>query len=125
MPRSPHEPPAHEPHAARDDVLPEAFDLWREDTARAAAQIDVAGDLADRVVAAARAGRPPRLVPAGARLYAAAAVLLMAVGITGTILARDTAASASAGAPRWADLDDTLVNVLVDDPRYAPDLEGN
>jgi len=90
----------------------------------------VAGDLADRVVNAVRSDHPPRLVPAGARWYAAAAVLLIAVGITGTLMAREAGTSTNAprwanAAPRWADLDDTLVDVLVDGPRYAPDLEGN
>ncbi len=108
------------------DGLQEAFDLWREDAGRAADRIDVTGDLADRVVAAAREGRPLAIAPAGARWYAAAAVLLMAIGISGTLMARDAGATTDfSGAPRWADLDATvLIDVVADDPTYAPGLEG-
>jgi antirestriction protein ArdC len=101
-----------------------ALDLWREDTARAAARVDVTGKLADRVVAAAEQGRPPMtLVPAGTRVYAAAAVLLIAVGVAGTLMARQPAPEVD-HAVRFADFVKTYVEVLADDPGYYPDLEG-
>lgn len=115
-------PPDPNP-AERGADLDAALDLWRDDTARAAARIDVTGDLAERVVAAAERGRPPTLAPAGARIYAAAAVLLIAVGIAGTLLARRPA-SAADHAVRFVDLENALVEVLADDPKYSPGLEG-
>ena len=115
-------PPDPNP-AERGADLDAALDLWREDTARAAARIDVTGDLADRVVAAAERGRPLALAPAGARIYAAAAVLLIAVGIAGTLLARQPA-DATGHAVRFVDLEEATIDVVADDPKYAPGLEG-
>ncbi|MDJ0520889.1 MAG: hypothetical protein QNJ90_02325 [Planctomycetota bacterium] len=112
-------------HPPEDDAqdLRAALDLWREDAARTASSVDVNGDLADRVVAAAEHGRPFAVVPAGARWYAAAAVLLIAVGVAGTFMVRRSAA-ATTGPVHYSDIQETLVNVVADDPKYAPGLEG-
>jgi hypothetical protein len=117
-----HSPPDAPLEEAAD--LRAALDLWREDTARAAERIDVTGDLADRVVAAAERGHPLTLVPAGARLYAAAAVLLIAVGIAGTLMVRQSASATTSHAVRFVDLEETTIDVVADDPKYAPGLEG-
>ena len=104
--------------------LREALDLWREDAQRAAERIDVRGDLADRIVAAAERGQPPAIVPAGARWYAAAAVLLIAVGVAGTLMARRSAPSQDLPSVRFVDIQEAMLDVVADDPMYVPGLEG-
>lgn len=118
-------------HDRPQDEFPElqdALDLWREDTARAAAGVDVYGDLADRVVASVEgnpAGIAPPATPTAARWYAAAAVLLIGIGITGTLVNR-TADADGARKPtpirRWVALDEELIDALAQDPETEPRL---
>ena len=100
--------------------LEDAMGVWREDADRTAARVDVAA-LADRVVA--RVAERPRLTlaPSTARRYAAAALVLLGVGVCGTLLARGARAEADP-TPRWALLEEDLVDVIATDPRYAPSL---
>jgi len=126
---TPDGPPRPEPAPqAAGDVpdLREALDLWREDAARTAARLDVTGALAERIVAeaATERNRPLAVAPAGARWYAAAAVLLIAVGIAGTLLARQAAAQEQGGAVRFVDIEEALVQVLTEAPELSPGLEG-
>ena len=105
--------------------LEDAFELWREDAARTAQRIDVHGDLADRIVAAVENDDPLRLAGAsirGARWYAAAAVLLLGIGITGTLLTRDRPQDEPTHIRRWATLDEELIHALATDPAYEPGL---
>ncbi len=102
--------------------LADAFDLWREDAARTAQGIDVHGDLADRIVAAVEARPAPRVVSTAARWYAAAAVLLIGIGIGGTLVARSHAADEPTPIRRWATLDEELIHALATDPAYEPGL---
>lgn len=115
--------------------LADAMDLWREDTERVVARIDVhgalaEGDLADRVVAEALAARSSSLSsslsmrgpsPARVRAYAAAAVILIGVGVVGTLLTRPLAAR-EARTPRWAVLGEEVIDELAQDPYYEPAL---
>ena len=104
------------------DDLQDAMDLWREDAQRAAEGIDIHGDLADRVVADAL--RRPQLVseaPAGALWYAAAAVLLIGVGIVGTLAVRQ-AAPARGDAPRWSNLDKAMIEKITQESGLEPSL---
>ncbi len=105
----------------KEPDLRAALDLWREDATRAADDVDVGGELADRVVAAVQEGRPLAIVPAGARWYAAAAVLLIAVGIAGTLMVRESQPDASRPV-HYSDIQEAMVNVLADD--LLPGLEG-
>ena len=116
------------PAAGNVPDLRAALDVWREDAARTAERLDVTGALADRIVSTAEQGRPLAAVPSGARWYAAAAVLLIAIGVAGTFMARQAGAqderTRHGGAVRFVDLEEALVQVLADDPKYSPGLEG-
>lgn len=103
--------------------LADAFDLWREDAARTARGIDVHGNLADRIIAAVEARPAPRVVSTAARWYAAAAVLLIGIGVTGTLLARTPTPTEPRAVHELGDLDDELIhNFLVLDPAVEPGL---
>ena len=103
--------------------LEDAFDLWREDVARTASRIDVHGALADRVVAAARQRAPLRAIGgSAARWYAAAAVLLIGIGVAGTLLARSRTHDEPTPIGRWATLDEELMQALASDPDFEPGL---
>jgi len=113
-------------HDRPQDEFPElqdAFDLWREDAARAAARVDVYGDLAERVVASVEHGDAPMATPAGpaaARWYAAAAVLLIGIGITGTLINHSRGSDEPTPIRRWATLDEELIDALTQDPEFEP-----
>lgn len=80
----------------------DAMDVWRDDVTRGAPADD---DLAERVLASIEAGRPASgSAPTVARWYAAAAAALIAVGIGGTVIARE--ARTPAPVSRTADLDE-------------------
>lgn len=97
--------------------------LWREDVQRTAERVDVHGSLADRIVAAAQQPDPSlSLVPA-ARWYAAAAMMLIGIGVAGTLLARPTPQDTAPTIHELGDLDDELINNFVDiDPALEPGL---
>lgn len=104
------------------DDLSEVLDLWREDAALAAARAGGPEELADRVLARVeRRPRPPLAATAGARWYAAAAVVLFAVGVIGTVVTRVERAEAQP-APRWAAVEDDITDAVALDPRLAPSL---
>lgn len=76
---------AQEPaRTGRLDAWRDAMDLWREDTRRTAARLDP-HVMADRVLREGPAGVAPRDVRAAraARRYAAAAVVLLGIGVGG------------------------------------------
>jgi hypothetical protein len=116
--------------------LREAMDVWREDASRASARFDAEGDLVDTIlsgkglaekilaeegVSATSSHSHGSRAPAAARAYAAAALVLIGLGIVGTVLARQASAEKPA-APRWAMLEEELIDVLTQDPQYEPGL---
>ena len=104
------------------DPLDDALAVWREDAQRTADAVDVHGDLADRIVAELPA-RAPALRPSRAPTwYAAAALFLIGVGIAGTLYVREAAPTDASPTPRWADLDEELMNALAHDPAFEPGL---
>ena len=109
----------------------DSMDLWRDDAQRTAAT--VAGDpdalvdriLADGAVSNRLADREPRRIsPHVARWYAAAAVLLMAIGVTGTWMAQPPRAPAPSTRPRVADIEDLYLDLMADGSDFAPRLTG-
>lgn len=105
-----------------DPDLELAFDAWREDARRIADGVDVHGTLADRIVAAAGEGRPALAPPRFARWYAAAAMLLIGVGVAGTLLSRqDAPAESPTVISRWNTLDE-ISDALAQDPAFEPGL---
>ena len=109
--------------------LEDAMALWREDAARAAARVDVHGDLADRVVAGVLdrptpVGAPRTTAPrsSAARWYAMAAVLLIGVGVAGTLVMRLQAADEPTPIRRWAAVEEELIDALARDPQSEPGL---
>ena len=105
----------------------DAMDVWRDDTARAAADLTADPDaLADRILAGLEdqplAGRRA-VSPVIARWYAAAAGVLMAIGITGTILAQPTASGdRPAAEPHVAEIEDLFLEMVAEGPEFAPPL---
>lgn len=90
-------PPA--PPDPRDALLARVVSAWRDDVARPAAD-----GLSARVLAAARRGGDDDVrFRRVARVYAAAAVALLAVGVGGTLVLRRVAPPRSA--PRLDDLE--------------------
>ena len=108
--------------AARVEAWRNAMGLWRDDTQRAAAPVAAEPDvLADRVLASlARDERRGVVSLYVARRYAAAAVLLMAVGVTGTILARPTANTTVT--PHVAGMEEIFLDVMAEGSEFAPGL---
>ena len=89
------------PAPAADALLLRGLAAWREDVARPAAD-----DLAVRVLAAARRGDADDLrFRRVARVYSAAAAVLLVVGVGGSVLAVRPPAGASSRAPRIDDLE--------------------
>ena len=129
--RMEHQLAADPVRAARLSAWQEAMGLWRADAARAAAvpglEDGVAAEgLADRILAAGpqagrlRNGRSLSAAP----WYAAAAALLMTVGVTGTLLTRANARG-NAGAmrpPQVGSLSDGVMDDMVDGPELLPGL---
>ena len=112
--------------AAQLEAWRDAMDLWRDDAARAAAPVATDPDaLADRILAGL--GQSPEadrrtVSPTVARWYASAAAVLMAIGITGTILAQPTPHSSPAQ-PEVADIEDLFfLDLVAESPELAPPL---
>ncbi len=104
--------------------LREAMDVWREDAARSGARFDVNDDLVDKILADGHLAAESRQqvgAPAAARAYAAAALIVIGLGIVGTVLTQQARPDQPA-APRWAMLEEELIDVLTQDPRYEPGL---
>lgn len=112
----------------------DAMDLWRDDARRAAAGVAAEpDDLADRILdglsgeapqflgGATALDRRRAVAPQAARWYAAAAVLLMAVGVTGTLLARPAPADRSAR-PQVSPFDEVFLEVLAEGSEFNPRL---
>lgn len=107
----------------------DTMDLWRNDAQRAATTVASDPDalvdriLADRSVSNGLADRGPRRIsPHVARWYAAAAVLLMAVGVTGTWMAQTPRAPAPSTRPQVADIQDLFLELMADASDFAPRL---
>lgn len=112
--------------AERLEAYREAMDVWREDAACASRAVDPPDALADRVVRKVTADPSPMLRPPGAlpRWYAAAAVLLIAVGIGGTVLARRGAPRASdeGQQPELAVIEEAVLDLVLESPELSPRL---
>jgi hypothetical protein len=111
---------------ARLEALREAGALWREDALRAARRHDPR-DLAERVLA----GAAPRAAAAPApRLAfpAAAAVVLIALGVLGTLLVRgsppEPIAPRAARAPYLEDLERLQLDLMAQHPALDPQIGG-
>ena len=110
-------------HADEFRDLDDAFALWREDAERTAEQVDVHGALADRIVAGVAQPDPSIAPMRAARWYAVAAMLLIGVGVAGTLLTRPTHQDTSRTLHQLGDLDEELINnFVVIDPAYEPGL---
>lgn len=74
------------PEQEQDRVLEEAFDLWREDSHRAAADFDAAA-MTGRILAASgpRQAAPGLAAIHASRRYAVAAMLLIGLGLGGAL----------------------------------------
>lgn len=106
----------------------EAMDVWREDAARTARSLGDGEAMADRVLASLTDG--PRLAmqqaSRAAPWYAAAAMLLIGVGIAGTLLSRP-APLPTGSDMHQADLVEfeEMVNLLIDSPDLSPRLASS
>jgi anti-sigma factor RsiW len=107
----------------------DAMDLWRNDTARVAATVSGDPDaLADRILAgleseplAERAPWRP-VTPAVARWYARAAALLIAIGISGTLLAYPALGNGPDAEPSEGADVDLFLDLMAEGPEFAPPL---
>lgn len=125
-----HQLAADPERAARLMAWQDAMDLWREDGTRTALALcsqdqEGADDLADRILRAGPRALQPRLrALSAAPWYAAAAALLMTIGVTGTLLARAGARNEVSATlpPQVGSLSEAVMDIMVDGPELLPRL---
>jgi anti-sigma factor RsiW len=108
--------------ADRLEAYRDAMDVWREDAQHTARTVDPRGALAERVLESVTRDAPPsRATNPMPRWYAAAAVLLIAVGIGGTVIARRTH-PAPHRPPELADIEEAVLDLVLESPELSPRL---